>query len=76
MKAAGTKRKNEQNRKVKKEKDATKKMKEYSEVSVVPFSPLSLFPILCNNVVSQSFAVLLKHLRYFIYGMLEIDDTC
>lgn len=76
MKAAGTKRKNEQNRKVKKEKDVTKKMKEYSEVSVVPFSPLSLFPILCNNVVSQSFAVLLKHLRYFIYGMLEIDDTC
>ncbi|XP_055503174.1 AT-rich interactive domain-containing protein 5B [Leucoraja erinacea] len=33
MKAAGTKRKNEQNRKVKKEKDATKKMKEYSEVT-------------------------------------------
>ncbi|XP_078269367.1 aT-rich interactive domain-containing protein 5B [Rhinoraja longicauda] len=36
MKAAGTKRKNEQNRKMRKEKDATQKMKEYSEVTSAP----------------------------------------
>ncbi|XP_069756847.1 AT-rich interactive domain-containing protein 5B isoform X3 [Narcine bancroftii] len=36
MKAAGTKRKSEQNRKVKKEKDATQKMKDYSEATSAP----------------------------------------